>query len=161
MTTADGAEIQGSVDFSANKTSTILKLAIPTVFAMLMQSIVNDDRRRLFLASADQLEASNAQAALLPSLIFVWLFGGSLGAISVGTQALTARRYAEGKFHAAGAVLANAVLFSLVGGVFTSLFGVRRASRRSSSSSCSRRPRSARSRSRTRTGASSASSRCR
>ena len=69
----------------------------------------------------DQLVASNAQAALLPSLIFVWLFGGSLGAISVGTQAITARRYAERKYDAAGAVLANAIWFCLVGGIFTSI----------------------------------------
>ena len=110
-----------NVDFSANKTSTILKLAIPTVFAMLMQSSVNVVDDVYFRHLPDQLVASNAQSALQPSLILVWLFGGSLGAISVGTQAITARRYAEGKFHAAGAVLANAIWFTLVGGVFTSL----------------------------------------
>jgi MATE family multidrug resistance protein len=111
-----------NVDFSANKTSTILKLAIPTVFAMLMQSSVNVVDDVYFRHLPDQLVASNAQSALQPSLILVWLFGGSLGAISVGTQAITARRYAEGKFHAAGAVLANAIWFTLVGGVFTSIF---------------------------------------
>jgi multidrug resistance protein, MATE family len=111
----------GSVDFSANKTSTILKLAIPTVFAMLMQSSVNVVDDVYFRHLPDQLVASNAQSALQPSLILVWLFGGSLGAISVGTQAITARRYAEGKFSAAGAVLANAIWFTLVGGIFTSI----------------------------------------
>jgi putative MATE family efflux protein len=111
-----------NVDFSANKTSTILKLAIPTVFAMLMQSSVNVVDDVYFRHLPDQLVASNAQSALQPSLILVWLFGGSLGAISVGTQAITARRYAEGKFNAAGAVLANAIWFTLVGGVFTSIF---------------------------------------
>lgn len=122
MTTADGAHMPGSVDFSANKTSTILKLAIPTVFAMLMQSSVNVVDDVYFRHLPDQLVASNAQSALQPSLILVWLFGGSLGAISVGTQAITARRYAEGKFDAAGAVLSNAVWFTLVGGLLTSLF---------------------------------------
>lgn len=111
-----------NVDFSANKTSTILKLAIPTVFAMLMQSSVNVVDDVYFRHLPDQLVASNAQSALQPSLILVWLFGGSLGAISVGTQAITARRYAEGKFHAAGAVLANAIWFTLIGGLFTSIF---------------------------------------
>ena len=42
-----------NVDFSANKTSTILKLAIPTVFAMLMQSSVNVvDDVRIFARAA-------------------------------------------------------------------------------------------------------------
>jgi multidrug resistance protein, MATE family len=68
-------------------------------------------------------ESSNGQAALLPSLIIVWLFGGSLSAISVGTQALTARRYAERDYHAAGAVLANAVFFCLIAGILASLLG--------------------------------------
>ena len=109
------------IDFSANKTSTIVKLALPTVFAMLMQSSVNVVDDVYFRHLPDQLVASNAQSALQPSLIIVWLFGGSLGAISVGTQAITARRYAEGKFGAAGAVLANAIWFTLVGGALTTL----------------------------------------
>ncbi len=114
-----GAHVGGGVDFSANKTQTILKLAIPTVFAMLMQSSVNVVDDVYFRYLPDQLVASNAQSALQPSLILVWLFGGSLGAISVGTQAITARRFAEGKYSAAGAVLANAVWFTLVGGLLT------------------------------------------
>jgi multidrug resistance protein, MATE family len=116
---AEGARITGTVDFRADKTATILKLAIPTVFAMLMQSSVNVVDDVYFRHLPDQLVASNAQSALQPSLILVWLFGGSLGAISVGTQAITARRFAEGKYHAAGAVLSNAVWFTLVGGAVT------------------------------------------
>jgi MATE family multidrug resistance protein len=108
-----------SIDFTANRTSTIVKLALPTVFAMLMQSSVNVVDDVYFRHLPDRLIASNAQSALQPSLIIVWLFGGSLGAISVGTQAITARRYAEGKYSKAGAVLANAIWFTLVGGVLT------------------------------------------
>jgi len=115
------AGTHATIDFSANKTSTIVKLALPTVFAMLMQSSVNVVDDVYFRHLPDQLVASNAQSALQPSLILVWLFGGSLGAISVGTQAITARRYAEGKYSAAGAVLANAIWFTLVGGVLTTL----------------------------------------
>jgi putative MATE family efflux protein len=51
----------------------------------------------------------------------VWLFGGSLSAISVGTQAFVARRYAERRYEAAGAVVANSAFFCLVAGV---AFGV-------------------------------------
>ena len=95
---------------------TILRLAMPTVIAMLSQSAVNEIDV-VFFARLPGCDGSTAQAALLPSLILVWLFGGSLSAISVGTQALTARRYAEQKPEAAGAVLANAAWFCLLGGL--------------------------------------------
>ncbi len=101
---------------------TILKLALPTVIAMVSQSAVNEIDV-LFFARLPGCEASTAQAALLPSLILVWLFGGSLSAISVGTQALTARRYAEKKYHEAGAVMANAAWFCLTAGLLFSLLG--------------------------------------
>jgi putative MATE family efflux protein len=100
----------------------ILRLALPTVAAMLTQSIVNEIDI-VFFARLPCPESSNAQAALLPSLIVLWLFGGSLSAISVGTQAFTARRFAEGKHQEAGAVLANAAFFALVAGVVFSALG--------------------------------------
>lgn len=106
-----------TIDFAASKARTIIKLATPTVFAMLLQSIVNEVDDVFFARLPDPIEASNAQAALFPSLVVVWAFGGALGAISVGTQALTARRVAEGNPKAAGAVLANAVWFTLIGGL--------------------------------------------
>ena len=80
---------------------------------MLSQSVVNEIDV-VFFSHLPCPESSNGQAALLPSLILVWLFGGSLSAISVGTQAIVARRYAEGDRPAAGAVLANAAFFCLV-----------------------------------------------
>lgn len=110
-------EIPSTIDFKANRYQTILKLALPTVFAMLLQSAVNEVDDIFFGHLDTHVEASNAQGALLPSLLIVWLFGGSLGAISVGTQAYTGRRVAQGKKHDAGAVLANAVWFTLIGGV--------------------------------------------
>jgi putative MATE family efflux protein len=100
----------------------ILRLALPTVGAMLTQSIVNEVDI-VFFARLPCPESSNAQAALLPSLIVLWLFGGSLSAISVGTQAFTARRNAENKNDEAGAVLANAASFALVAGVLFSAIG--------------------------------------
>jgi len=94
---------------------------------MLTQSAVNEIDVIFFshlpCPSGGICESSNGQAALLPSLIIVWLFGGSLSAISVGTQALTARRYAERNYEAAGAVLANAVFFCLAAGILASLLG--------------------------------------
>jgi putative MATE family efflux protein len=105
----------------------ILRLATPTVIAMLTQSAVNEIDVIFFshlpCPPGGLCESSNGQAALLPSLIIVWLFGGSLSAVSVGTQALTGRRYAERNYEAAGAVLANAVFFCIVAGLVMSLFG--------------------------------------
>jgi MATE family multidrug resistance protein len=101
----------------------ILRLALPTVVAMLSQSIVNEIDV-VFFSHLPCPESSNGQAALLPSLILVWLFGGSLSALSVGTQAIVARRYAEGDRPAAGAALTNAVFFCLAGGIAFSVIGI-------------------------------------
>src|SRR5262245_44508559 len=107
---------------SGSPRQAILRLALPTVVAMLTQSIVNEVDI-LFFSWLPCPESSNAQAALLPSLILLWLFGGSLSAISVGTQAFTARRFAEGKHDDAGAVLFNAAGFALVAGMVFSAIG--------------------------------------
>ncbi len=111
-----------AIEFGGNRYRTILKLALPTVIAMLSQSVVNDIDV-VFFSRLPSPEGSNGQAALLPSLIVVWLFGGSLSAISVGTQALTARRFAEGDKRGAGAVLTNAAWFCLLAGAVGSVLG--------------------------------------
>ena len=80
---------------STSRYSTLLRLATPTVIAMLSQSLVSEIDV-LFFARLPCPESSNGQAALFPSLLLLWLFGGSLAAVGVGTQALTARRFAEG-----------------------------------------------------------------
>jgi MATE family multidrug resistance protein len=99
----------------------VLRLATPTVLAMLAQSAVNEVDI-IFFSWLPPPESSIAQAALLPSLILLWMFGGSLSAISVGTQAITARRFAEGKNADAGAVLVNSWFFSALASVaFTAL----------------------------------------
>jgi len=90
---------------------------MPTVFAMLTQSAVNEVDI-IFFSRLPCPESSTAQAALLPSLILLWMFGGSLSAISVGTQAIAARRFAEGKSVDAGAVLVNSWVCSLLASVF-------------------------------------------
>jgi putative MATE family efflux protein len=112
-----------SLALGGNRYKAILRLALPTVFAMLSQSIVNEIDV-IFFSHLPCPESSNAQAALLPSLILTWLFGGSLSAISVGTQALVARRFAEGKREAAGAVLANSAFFCIIAGAVFSVVGI-------------------------------------
>src|SRR6478609_11227160 len=107
---------------SGSPVRVILKLAMPTVFAMLTQSAVNEVDI-IFFSHLPCPESSTAQAALLPSLIVLWAFGGSLSAISVGTQAIAARRIAEGKPSSAGAVLLNSWLFSLAASVAFTIVG--------------------------------------
>jgi putative MATE family efflux protein len=112
-----------SIALGGNRYKAILRLALPTVFAMVSQSVVNEIDV-VYFSHLPVPESSYAQAALLPSLILTWLFGGSLSAISVGTQALVARRYAEGDRKAAGAVLGNATFFSVVAGAVFSIVGL-------------------------------------
>jgi multidrug resistance protein, MATE family len=110
------------VDTRGGPYRTILRLATPTMIAMLSQSIVNEIDI-VFFAQLPNPESSNGQAALAPSLIALWAFGGSLSALAVGTQALTARRAAEGNREAAGAVLFNAATFALIAGAVFSVIG--------------------------------------
>ena len=100
----------------------ILALAGPAVLAMLTQTGVNIVDT-YFLKRLPYADASDAQAALTPSLMLLWAVGGFLSAISVGTQAITARRFGEARFEDAGAVLPNAALVTLVGGVLFSAIG--------------------------------------
>jgi MATE family multidrug resistance protein len=117
-----GSPATAHVDTSGSPYGVILRLATPTVIAMLTQSIVNEVDI-IFFAHLPCPESSNGQAALLPSLILLWIFGGSLSAISVGTQAYTARRFAERRHTDAGAVLVNAVCFAAIAGVLFTLLG--------------------------------------
>ncbi len=117
-----GAAPLGNVVTSGPPYQTILKLALPTVGAMMSQSLVNEIDI-VFFGRLGAPESANAQAALMPCLIVLWLFGGSLSAISVGTQALVARRFAEKKDEEAGAVMLNAFAFSLVAGVAFTILG--------------------------------------
>jgi putative MATE family efflux protein len=117
-----GSSATTHVDTSGSPYGVILRLAAPTVLAMLTQSIVNEIDI-IFFAHLPCPESSNGQAALLPSLILLWVFGGSLSAISVGTQAFTARRFAERRHTDAGAVLVNAVSFATVAGVIFTILG--------------------------------------
>ncbi|HEY1693201.1 MAG TPA: MATE family efflux transporter [Polyangiaceae bacterium] len=123
MDSIDLAASPAAIALGGNRYKAIFRLALPTVFAMLAQTIVNDIDL-LFFKHLPMPDASYAQAALLPALILTWAFGGSLSAISVGTQALVARRYAEGNRLAAGAVLGNAVFFCIGAGAIFSIVGI-------------------------------------
>jgi len=115
-------ESSANVVTSGSPYAVVLRLATPTVLAMLTQSVVNEIDI-VFFSWLPHPESSNAQAALFPSLILLWMFGGSLSAISVGTQAIAARRFAEGKLRDSGSVLVNSWFFSMVAGVLFTLLG--------------------------------------
>lgn len=118
---AEAQAISRNVVTSGNPYSLVLRLAMPTVVAMLSQSVVNEVDI-VFFSWLPPAEGSTAQAALFPCLIILWLFGGSLSAISVGTQAISARRFAEDNRAQAGAVLLNSWVFSTLASVaFTAL----------------------------------------
>jgi MATE family multidrug resistance protein len=100
----------------------ILRLAAPVILAMLTQTGVNIVDT-YFIGRLPAEVASDGQSALTPSLMLLWAVGGFLSSISVGTQAMTARRFGEGDREAAGQVLPNAALAALVGGLVASAVG--------------------------------------
>src|SRR5256885_2610985 len=69
----------------------IVTLAAPVVLAMMSQTLINQVDHVL-IGRLPAAQSIPGQAALGPSLILFWAIGGVLSAISVGTQALTARR---------------------------------------------------------------------
>ena len=91
----------------------IVMLGVPVIIGMLTQTLINQVDG-MFIGRLPENEAVPGHAAMGPSLILLWAFGGFLSAISVGTQALTARRYGEGDKTGAGKVLVNSALLALV-----------------------------------------------
>lgn len=108
--------------FDTGKAKRILALAAPVILAMLTQTGVNIVDT-YFIGKLPRSVASDGQFALTPSLMVLWAVGGFLSAISVGTQATTARRHGEDRPDEAGSVLPNAVVVALVGGLVGSVLG--------------------------------------
>jgi Na+-driven multidrug efflux pump len=69
----------------------VLKLALPVVLAMLTQTAINI-MDTVMVGWLDPSYSIAGQSALGYSLPLLWLVGGFLSAISVGTLAITARR---------------------------------------------------------------------
>lgn len=90
----------------------ILGLAIPAQLALLTQTGVNLVDT-WFIGMLDEPERSHGQAMLAFSLALLWAVGGFLSAISVGTQAMVARREGRGDPQSSGLVLANALVLAV------------------------------------------------
>ncbi len=100
----------------------ILALAWPVVLAMLSQTAINQVDHVL-IGRLPASESVPAHAALELALILLWAVGGSLSAISVGTQALTARRFGEGEYARAGQVLSNSLVLAVITSAVASVVG--------------------------------------
>jgi putative MATE family efflux protein len=100
-----------SIDSSLGKR--IAALAAPVMLAMISQTLINQVDHALIgrLPAEDSIPG---QAALFPALVIMWAIGGSLSAISVGTQALTARRVGEESHDRAGQVMWNSLIVAAI-----------------------------------------------
>lgn len=101
----------------------IVSLGLPVIIGMLTQTAINQVDT-IFVGHLDERTAVAGTAALGFSLILLWAFGGFLSAISVGTQALTARRFGEGDLEGAGKVLTNSVALAVGSSVIVTVLAI-------------------------------------
>jgi len=91
----------------------IVNLGWPVIVGMLTQTAINTIDL-LMVGRLDDSEAVPGTAAIMASVVLLWAYGGFLSSISVGTQAISARRYSEGAFHKAGQALTNSIAVSVI-----------------------------------------------
>lgn len=91
----------------------IVQLGWPVIVGMLTQSAINTIDL-LMVGRLDDKVAVPGTAAIMASVVLLWAYGGFLSAISVGTQAISARRFSEGAFGKAGQVLTNSLAVSII-----------------------------------------------
>jgi multidrug resistance protein, MATE family len=101
----------------------IVNLGWPVIIGMLTQTAINTIDL-LMVGRLDDVEAVPGTAAIMASVVLLWAYGGFLSAISVGTQALSARRYSEGELHKAGQVLTNSLTISVVASLIISFIAI-------------------------------------
>lgn len=90
---------------------TIMFLAGPVIIAMLTQTLINVVDT-IFIGHLDPSYSIPGQAALGISLPILWCIGGSLSALGVGTQVMTARRYGANQSTQAGTILFNSLVIA-------------------------------------------------
>lgn len=94
----------------------ILRLGWPVILGMLSQTAINTIDL-LMVGRLDDSVAVPATAAIMASVVLLWGYGGFLSAISVGTQALSARRFSEGEKEKAGQILFNSVVLAILSSI--------------------------------------------
>lgn len=101
----------------------VLVLGAPVILAMLTQTAINIADTIFVGHLAPAAVATDGQSALGISMPLFWMFGGFCAALGVGTQAMVARRHGEGDSEAAGAVLANSLVLTLILSAVTTAAG--------------------------------------
>ena len=91
----------------------IFHLGWPVILGMLTQSAINTVDL-LMVGRLDDSIAVPGTAAIMSSVVLLWAYGGFLSSISVGTQALSARRFSEGFPTKAGQILCNSLMLAIV-----------------------------------------------
>jgi len=102
--------------------SRIVLLAAPAILAMLSQTAINIVDT-ILIGRLPREVSIPGQSALGISLPILWFVGGFLSAISVGTQAVTARRVGEGDRPTAGRSLVNSLVVSSSSGIAGAALG--------------------------------------
>lgn len=102
--------------FDPALTRRILALSYPVMLAMLTQTLINQVDH-ILVGRLPIEESTPGQAAVQLSIVLLWAFGGFLSAISVGTQALTARRIGAQDIAGAGAISTNSQVFSVLASI--------------------------------------------
>lgn len=98
----------------------IAQLGLPVIIGMLTQTAINMIDSAMVGRLPENMAVAGT-AALGPSLVLLWAFGGFLSSVAVGTQALTARRFGEGSARGAGRVLTNSAILALGSSVVVSV----------------------------------------
>lgn len=103
--------------------SRILRISLPVIIGMLTQSAINAVDSALVGHLPEQYAVAGT-AALGPAMVLLWAFGGFLSSISVGTQALAARRIGEGDPKGAGKVLTNTATIAFISSTIVTLLSI-------------------------------------
>ena len=106
-----------------SRARTILHIAWPVMAAMLTQTFINQFDT-ILVGLLPKEHSIAGQAALGYSVLLHWLIGGFVGAISVGTQAMTARRVGENDPAGAGRVAFNSLVLGLAAGTVVTVLAV-------------------------------------
>lgn len=100
----------------------IAQLAVPVVIGMLTETLVNHVDTILVSRLPGNVGIDGV-AAIWLSLPVFWAIGGFFASLQVGTQALVARRFGEGRPEEAGKVLTNSLAVALFAGAAASAAG--------------------------------------
>jgi putative MATE family efflux protein len=100
----------------------VVRLGTWVMLAVITQFFVNA-ADTFMVGRLDAAVATPSQAALGLGMPLFWAVGGFFSAVSFGTQAMTARRYAAGETHEAGRVLQNALYVGVAAGLAGALIG--------------------------------------